>query len=110
MFRTVSTASLLIVFAAAPALAEPSYKLASNTNYSTSDTSRVAKASDGRMVQYHIGDHVPAAAYRIADFKAYNIASPQLGYYYARIGSDVVLVAERSDRIEEFICLVLTAD
>jgi hypothetical protein len=59
------------------------------------------------VVVYTPGDYVPhTVVYRRVYYHEYNLPRPQSGHFYARIGGDIYLLAEATQRVIEAINLV----
>jgi len=56
---------------------------------------------------YVIGDYIPTTVvYQRVYYQEYNLPQPRSGHFYARIGGDIYLLAEATQRVIEAINLV----
>ncbi len=60
----------------------------------------------GQAKKYQIGQPLPWEYNRLTDYRRYDLPNPRDGYYYSKVGQDILLVSEATRNVAELVTIV----
>lgn len=60
----------------------------------------------GQAKKYRIGYPLPYEYDRFRDYDRYDLRPPRDGYYYSRVGQDILLVSEATRNVAELVTII----
>ena len=115
--KLISSAALIMAFAIPAYAGPPDHAKDKAKKHDRNTASHSAKKCPpgladkgcippGQVKKYQLGQPLPIEYGVLRDYRHYDLQKPRRGYYYSKVGQDILLVSEATRKVAEIVTII----